>query len=180
MHAQCFRLGWRECARAVQVRRQWRRCSALKGDLRWHSMLRKSKSADGGGSAVPVGAPAPSPAAATAMAPMRDPSRLCVPRGGARHRSRWCTVVMPPSSPEPPRPAIAAPYPRLRVRYLHRLSRTGFVCSAGFFEPTGRRGCVCSSGIRARMPAWLRVRRRVPRPPFARRVVRHRDLERVS
>ena len=166
MHAQCFRLGWRECARAVQVRRQWRCCSALKGDLRWHSMLRKSKSADGGGSAVPVGAPGPSPAAANAMAPMRDPSRLCVPRGGARHRSRWCTVVMPPSTPEPPRPAIAAPYPRLRVRYLHRLSRTGFVfrgllrtssrrADAGVSAPQAsvrgcRPGCVCAAGFRAR------------------------------
>jgi hypothetical protein len=38
----------------------------------------------------------------------RDGVRLRVSQGGARHWARWCTGVMPPSSPEPPRPGIAA------------------------------------------------------------------------
>jgi hypothetical protein len=129
------------------------------------------RGADGGGSAV--GAPAPSQAAGNAMAPMRDPSRLeteCVfafPKGGARHRSRWCTGVMPPSSPEPPRPGIAAfppvAYMPARLRVFRGLLRAD--------GPT--RVCLllrlpCEE---VRMPARLRGLRGVPRPPFARRVV---------
>jgi hypothetical protein len=97
----------------------------------------------------------------------RDGVRLRVSQGGARHWSRWCTGVMPPSSPEPPRPGIAAfppvAYMPARLRVFRGLLRAD--------GPT--RVCLllrlpCEE---VRMPARLRGRRGVPRPPFARRVV---------